>query len=149
MGSALAGIVSDRVALWTRNETKHLNRLYSCHTNPNKAREVADNLIQDWEMARKLVEAHGGRFIGILQPVAHFSDTKKHHIQLPDIQRKQYEAVYPLIKERMAGRPGLYDFTGVLDHPEYIYIDFCHVSPNGNRYVARRLIEVLESKSGS
>ena len=43
----------------------------------------------------------------------------------------------------MAGRPGLYDFTGVLDHPEYIYIDFCHLSPNGNRYVAQKLVEVL------
>ncbi len=98
-------------------------------------------------MARKLVEAHGGRFIGILQPVAHFSDTRKDHIHLPEIQRKQYEAVYPLVRKKMAEQPGLYDFTGVLDHNEYIYIDFCHLSPNGNRHVAQKLVEVLAAKS--
>jgi hypothetical protein len=107
---------------------------------------VADALIQDWEMARKLTEAHGGRFIGILQPVAHFSATRKDHIRLADIQRKQFEAVYPLIRARMAGRPGLHDLTGVLDRDEHIYIDFCHVSPNGNRYVAQRIVELLESR---
>jgi hypothetical protein len=146
---ALAGVVAGRISLWTRNEAKHLDRLYNCRTDPSKAQKIADSLIQDWEMARKLVEAHGGRFIGVLQPVAHFSDTRKDHIRLPDIQRKQYEAVYPLVKEKMAGRPGFLDFTGVLDRPEYIYIDFCHLSPNGNRYVAQRLVEVLESRSGS
>jgi hypothetical protein len=145
---ALAGVISGRIALWTRNEAKHLDRLYSCHTDPAKARAVADRLIQDWEMARKLIEVHGGRFIGILQPVAHFSATRKDHIRLPDIQRKQYEAVYPLIRAKMAERRGLHDFTGVLDSDEYIYIDFCHLSPNGNRYVAQRLVEVLGGKSG-
>jgi hypothetical protein len=143
---ALAGVVSGRISLWTRNEAQHLSSLYNCHTDPAKAQQVADRLIQDWEMARKLVEAHGGRFIGVLQPVAHFSDTKTDHIRLAEIDRRQYEAVYPLIKEKMAGQRGFYDFTGVLDHPEYIYIDFCHVSPNGNRYVARKLAEVLEKR---
>jgi hypothetical protein len=145
---ALAHVVSGRIALWTRNETKHLDSLFNCHTDAGKAQQVADSLIQDWEMARKLVEAHGGRFIGILQPVAHFSETRKDHIRLPDIQRKQYEAVYPLIRAKMAERPGLHDFTGVLDRDEYIYIDFCHLSPNGNRHVAQKLVEVLEGKSG-
>jgi hypothetical protein len=146
---ALAGVVSGRVALWTRNGTKHLNRLYDCHTDAAKAQRIADNLIQDWDMARKLVEAHGGKFIAILQPVAYYSDTKLDYVRLSDTQRRQYEAVYPLIRKAMAGRTGLYDFTGVLDHPEYIYIDFCHVSPNGNRYIAQKLIEVLGSKPGS
>jgi hypothetical protein len=94
-------------------------------------------------MARKLVEAHGGRFIGILQPVAYYSDTKLNHIRLTDNQKRQYQAVYPAIRQKMAGRQNLYDFTGVLDHPEYLYIDFCHLSPDGNRHVARKLVEVL------
>lgn len=141
---ALAGVVAGRISLWTRNEAQHLDRLYNCHADPSKAQDIADSLLQDWEMARKLVEAHGSRFIGVLQPVAYYSDTKKDRLHLPDIQRKQYEAVYPLIRQKLSGRPGLYDFTDVLDHPEYIYIDFCHISPNGNRYIAQKLVEVLE-----
>jgi hypothetical protein len=147
--AAVAGVVSGRIALWTRNEARHLRRLFDCSADPDKARAVADRLLQDWEMARKLTEAHGGKFIGILQPIAHFSATRKDHIRLAAIQRQQYEAVYPLIRARMAGRPGLYDLTTVLDRDEYIYIDFCHVSPNGNRLIAQKIVDLLESGGGA
>jgi lysophospholipase L1-like esterase len=140
--AAAAGL-SDAVGLRSRDGT------FDCHTNARKAQQIADNLIQDWDVARRLVESYGGRFIGVLQPVSYYSKTKTDHIRLPDLQRKQYEAVYPLIKQKVTGRPGLHDFTDVLDHPEYFYIDFSHLSPNGNRYVARKLMEVLEGKSGS
>lgn len=139
---AAAGTLSDALGLRRRDTT------FNCHTDARKAQQVADNLIQDWDVARRLVESYGGRFIGILQPVAYYSNTKFDHIRLGDIQKAQYEAVYPLIRQKMAGRAGLYDFTGVLDHPEHIYIDFCHVSPNGNRYIAQKLVEALEGKSG-
>jgi hypothetical protein len=142
----VARVVSERIAVWTGSRGARTGGQFACHTDADRARRVADALIQDWEMARKLTEAHGGRFIGILQPVAHFSATRKDHIRLADIQRKQFEAVYPLIRARMAGRPGLHDLTGVLDRDEHIYIDFCHVSPNGNRYVAQRIVELLESR---
>lgn len=135
----LAGVVSNRLSVWSRSG----DRRFACHTEATRARQIADYLIQDWEVARRLVESYNGRFIGILQPVSYYSNTKLDRIRQTDIQRKQFQAVYPLIKQRMAGRPGLYDFTGVLDRQEYIYIDFCHLSPNGNRYVAEELVEVL------
>jgi hypothetical protein len=135
----LATLASNRLSLWFRNESRH----FACHTDALRAQQIADLLLQDWDVARRLTESYGGKFIGILQPVAYYSDTKLDRIRLSDIQKKQFQAVYPLIRQKMAGRPGLYDFTGVLDHPEYIYIDFCHVSPNGNRYVAQKLAEVL------
>jgi hypothetical protein len=141
----LAGLISNKLSLWGRSGNRH----FACHTDPLRAQQIADYLLQDWDVARRLVESYGGKFIGVLQPVAHYSKTRQDHIRLNADQKKQFEAVYPLIRQKMAGRTGLYDFTGVLDHPEYIYIDFCHVSPNGNRYIARRLVEVLEGKSGS
>jgi hypothetical protein len=122
---------------------------FDCHEQPQKAKQIADNLLQDWDVARRLVESYGGKFIGILQPVAYFSETRKHLISLNDAQRQQYEAIYPLIRAAMAGRRGLYDLTGVLDRDEYIYIDFCHVSPNGNRHIAQKLVEVLAGQAGS
>jgi hypothetical protein len=137
---AAAGALSDALGLRRQDTT------FNCHTDARKAQQIADNLIQDWEVARRLVESYGGRFIGILQPVAYYSDTKLDHVRLGDIQKAQYLAVYPLIKQKMAERLRLHDFTGVLDQPEYIFIDFCHVSPNGNRYIAQKLVEALESK---
>lgn len=117
--------------------------LHVCHDNQQKAQQIAENLLQDWDVARRLVESYGSRFIGILQPVAYYSDSRLDHIRLSDIEKKQFQAVYPLIKQKMAGRPGLYDFTGVLDHPEYVFIDSMHISPNGNRHIAQKLVEVL------
>jgi lysophospholipase L1-like esterase len=138
---AAAVALSDAVGL------RRMDSAFYCSTDAHKAQQIADNLVQDWDVARRLVESYGGRFIGILQPVAYYSETKTDHIPLRDLQKRQYLAVYPLIKQRMAGRTGLYDFTRVLDHPEYLYIDASHLSPSGNRYVARKLVEVLRSKS--
>jgi hypothetical protein len=116
---------------------------FNCHADPDKAQQIANYVLEDWELARKLVEAYNGKFIGILQPVSYFSETKLERIRQRDTERKQFQAVYPLIKQKMAERPWLYDFTQVLDKQEYIYIDFCHLSPNGNSYVAQKLVQTL------
>jgi lysophospholipase L1-like esterase len=126
-----------------RRATARSEVLYDCHRSQEKAQQIADNLLQDWDVARRLIESYGGKFIAILQPVAFYGTSKLDSIRLSDTMRKQFQAVYPLIKPKMAGRPGLYDLTAVLDHDEYFYVDFCHLSPNGNRYVAQKLVEVL------
>ena len=127
-----------------KRQPKDKSKFYDCHSDPTKAQKIADNLIEDWTVARKLVKSYNGKFVGILQPVSYFSNTKTDQIKVNNIERKQFEAVYPLIKQKMTNRRGLYDFTDVLDRPEYIYIDFCHLSPNGNRYVAQKMVEVLD-----
>jgi hypothetical protein len=138
---ALAGVISSRIALLTRG--KRGEGQFACHTDGTRSQQIADNLIQDWDVARRLVESYGGKFIGILQPVSYLSDTKLEHLQLSDVEKRQFQAVYPLIQKKMQGHAGLFDFTGVLDRKEYLYVDFCHLSPNGNRYVAQRLVDVL------
>jgi hypothetical protein len=122
---------------------------YDCHTDPRKAQKVADNLIQDWAIARQLVESYGGKFTGVLQPVAFFSDTKLDHIGVKKgkgILYKQFQVVYPLIKKEIEKQSDFYDFIDALDHPEYMYIDFCHLSPNGNRYIAEGLVQILRNE---
>jgi hypothetical protein len=131
------------LAVEVRRAFARATPLYDCDQRPDKAQQIAEYFLQDWDVARRLIESYGGKFIGILQPVAFYSATRLDRLRLSDAMRKQFQAVYPLIRSKMAGRPGLYDLTGVLDHDEYIYIDFCHLSPNGNRYVAQRLVEVL------
>lgn len=138
---ALAGVVSSRLSLLTRG--RHGQGHFACHSDAARAQRIADNLIQDWDVARRLVESYGGKFIGILQPVAYYSVTKLDHIRLNDIQRKQFQSVYPLIRQKIRGQRNLYDFTGALDHQQYLYIDFCHLSPNANRLIASKLVELL------
>lgn len=111
---------------------------FDCHTNPAKARAIADNLIQDWQFAKHLVEMHGGKFLAVLQPVSFLSRTRLDYLRLPAGFERQYQAVYPLLRERLRGA-GAHDLTGALDLDEPLYTDFCHLAPRGNRIIAERL----------
>lgn len=119
---------------------------YDCDTDPAKAEAIAANLIKDWQFAKEIVEAHGGRFYGFLQPVAWFSHTNLTGVPLSPELGKQFEAVYPLIKQKLATDPAFNDLAAVLDGEENFYFDFCHIKPDGNARVARRIAEVVEPK---
>jgi len=121
---------------------------FNCHANASKAERIADNALRDWHMARRLVESYGAQFIGILQPVIYFSRTRRDHLEdVPVLMSTQFQTVYPLIKQRMAEAGAFYDLTSALDTDEYAYIDFAHLSPNGNRLIAARIAEIARSKA--
>ena len=120
--------------------------IYDCHESPKKSAAIAEGLIRDWTIAQQLVEAYGGQFIAALQPVAYFSSTRKGHIYLSKELEAQYDAVYPLIKQRLMRHKHFYDLTDALDVDEFVYIDFCHVSPNGNRRIASRLAAIAKNR---
>jgi lysophospholipase L1-like esterase len=115
---------------------------HDCHRNPAKAEAIADLLLRDWEFAKHLVEWHGGKFVGILQPVAYLSRTRLDQASMWQSWGKQYRAVYPLIQEKLKAAGTYHDFTSVLDIDEYLYLDFCHLAPKGNRIVAQKIAEV-------
>jgi hypothetical protein len=115
---------------------------YDCQSNPKKAEAIAENLLRDWQFARQLVEANGGRFIAALQPVAFFSKTRLQHLNLSPELESQFRAVYPLIVRKLTSTAPFYDLTGAIDVDEYAYIDFSHLSSNGNQYIARRLAKL-------
>lgn len=119
---------------------------FNCHRNPEKAARIADNVLRDWQMAKRIVESYGIKFIGILQPVVYFSRTRKDHLgDVFPLMQAQFLSVYPLIRQRMREDGTFYDLTSILDSDEYFYVDFCHLSPNGNRRVAARIAEIANS----
>jgi hypothetical protein len=112
---------------------------YDCASDPRKAMLIADALVGDWEIAKHVAETYGSRFFAFLQPVAFLSNTRLSHLSLDADFAKQYAAVYPLIRLKMKERGIGIDMSAVLDRDEYFYIDFCHVSPNGNRVIAEAI----------
>ncbi len=138
---AVAGNLNRELDRTTRGED------YDCHRNPQKAQAIADNMIKDWEFARKLVEWHGGKFIGLLQPVVHFSRSPIDHLENPALierLRPGYETVYPMLRERVARLGGnFHDLVSVVDGSEAVYTDFCHLTPAGNARVAERIAEII------
>lgn len=118
---------------------------FNCHTDPAKAQKIADNLIEDWAVAKKLVEAYNGKFFGMLQPVSFFSNTNDRVVS--NAYKEQFEAVYPLVKQKMASMGDLYDLTDALDRNEYIYTDFAHLAPNGNKYIAEEMAKIITNSA--
>lgn len=124
---------------------------WNCHINEERAKYIAKSLVNDWVSASSIAKQNGDRFIAILQPVAFISKTKLDHLESIgkgleriSIKGQQYKAVYPFIRE-YAENAGIefYDMSTAFDLDEHIYIDFCHVSPNGNEIIAKNIINLL------
>ena len=128
--------------------TKNNITEYNCDTEIKRAEEIALRLVKVWEVAAALAERNGDNFVAILQPVAYAGNPSLNH--LPNIDpdggrvRKQYEAVYPLIKKYAANSHiNFIDLTTAYDSCLYCYIDFCHVSHNANKIFVDKFIESL------
>jgi hypothetical protein len=124
-------------------------KFYDCASDSKKADLVAEALVQDWLAAKQVAELNGGRFTAFLQPVAYFSKSRLSELKLDKDLGEQYKAVYPLIRAKMRQRGIGVDLTTVLDHDEYYFIDFCHVSPNGNEVIARAISDALSARPQS
>ena len=130
--------------------------LFDCSRDPAKSAFIARMLAADWDMARFIADRMGARFIGALQPVAYFSDTPLDYIDLTKHGRlaSEFRAVYPLIRRALEGVSGwdkleYIDMTHALDTPEKVYIDWVHLSPNGNAMIADRLSDHIRSLSAT
>lgn len=121
---------------------------YNCDREPEKAEQIARTLLYDWQIMKNIVEGYGGEFIAILQPHAFVSKTPLDHLKLDPALGEQYAAVYPKVLELLDSefpdlRPNFVDLTHALDTDEYVYIDWCHLSPNGNEMVAGFMLEEI------
>lgn len=125
-------------------------KIYDCDTDPQKADLVAGALVRDWAIAKYVAESNGARFFAFLQPVAFLSKTRLSQFQPDELSGKygaglgkQYETLYPLIRAKMRERGIGIDLSGILDLDDYYYIDFCHVSPNGNQVIAEAMRKAM------
>lgn len=123
------------------------NSLYDCAGNPIKAEAIAEMMMKNWEMAHEIVTRRNGQFIAILQPAAFIGVPKTDHLQLDDELRRNFQEIYKLLKAKIAARnyPWIVDLSNKFDGNAYIFIDFCHVSPNGNEIIAEEISNVVSN----
>jgi hypothetical protein len=127
-----------------REETKSL---YNCLGDSGKAEEIAEIMMKNWEMANEIVTGRGGKFIAILQPAAYVGKPKTDHLKLDQELGKNFVEVYKHIKQKIAERKHdwIFDLSDKFDGGQYIYIDFCHVSSNGNQIMATELSKLVRA----
>jgi hypothetical protein len=89
--------------------------------------------------------------MAFLQPTAFTGHPKLDHLprvdHSPEGIRGNFEAVYPRMKAAMKNEKAdwAYDLSRVFDGSEgYAFIDFCHLSKNGNEVVAHHIGDVFE-----
>jgi hypothetical protein len=118
---------------------------YDCVSNPAKAEEIADIMMKNWEMAHEMVTSRGGRFVAILQPAAFVGHPQISHLKLDSDLGENFNAIYSRIKQKIDEKkhPWIYDLTSSFDNDDYIFIDFCHVSPNGNEIIASKITNII------
>jgi hypothetical protein len=123
------------------------NSPYNCLSEPGKAEQIADIMMKNWEFAHQIVTTRGGKFIAILQPAAFVGNAQTDHLKLDTALGKNFVEVYKHINQKIAERKHdwIFDLSNAFDGTEYIYIDFCHVSQNGNAIIAKELTQIISA----
>lgn len=116
---------------------------FDCHIDTNKANLIASRIVKIWENASLLASKNGDVFVAILQPVAFIGKPNLTYLPKNKINaayKKQFLAVYPLIKKYAENSNiDFLDLTDAYNNCQFCYVDFCHVSHQGNKIIANRL----------
>lgn len=114
-----------------------------------RAEQAARELLESWLAMQRLAEDYDAEFLAVLQPNAATGSPKLDYLNLREYRLEAYRALYPEVRRLLETsdysilKKNILPLTEVFDRDEAIYIDFCHVSPNGNRLVAERIYHVM------
>jgi hypothetical protein len=129
-------------------------QLYPSSSRRNK--EAAIELLESWLGMKRLCDEVDAEFICILQPNAFVGAPNIDNLLASEMTNwhggrqngyKYYREVIELLQspKYKALTPCFIDMTNVFDGVENVYVDFCHVSPNGNELI----VEYLLRKDGT
>ena len=117
---------------------------------PQKHREAAVELLESWLATKMLADAYGADFVPVLQPHIYVGKASTDHLpravaEASGAALRYYPYVFRLLEESRYRilKDTFLDLTDAFDGEENIYIDCCHVSPNGNAIIARRIHDHL------
>lgn len=122
------------------------NSPYDCLRNPAKAEAIAEGVLKNWELAHEIVTQRNGAFYAVLQPAAFVGEPRIDHLELDRELGRNFQEIYRLIQQKINERnhPWIIDLSRAFDGSNYVFIDFCHVSPNGNEIIAREISRFIQ-----
>jgi hypothetical protein len=123
-------------------------------TSEHRIKDVASSLLNTWLLMHDLCKRNNSIFIPVLQPNSAVGNPKTDYLTLPYYEKllnssykKLYAKIIHLIdtdKKYAELKSNFLDLSQVLDKDEPIYIDWCHLSPNGNIMVAKAIYQHFE-----
>jgi hypothetical protein len=110
-----------------------------------RVEQTAKALLEGWLSTKDLAEKNGAYFIAVLQPNPASGKPYVKYLKINKNRLKRcklvYQAALKLLKtpkyQTLANN--VIVLTAAFDLEEYIYIDYCHVSPNGNKIIAEKI----------
>ena len=118
-------------------------------------RAAAIELLESWLQMDQLCNQMGAEFYCVLQPnpfvgkpdTTNFYKTLNHHRYYQN-GYEYYNDVFQLLDSNryISLKKNFIDLTQSLNEKQHVYIDFCHLSPNGNKVIADLLLEKIARK---
>src|SRR5690606_8171749 len=89
---------------------------YDCLSNPDKAEEIAEMFMMNWELAHNVVTQRGGKFMAFLQPAALVGNPRTDHLELDPNLKANFADVYQRIQNKIRERnhSWIYDLSNTL-----------------------------------
>ena len=109
--------------------------------------KVAENLFENWKIAKNLVELNGGKFFAFLEPHMSFTNTKidpKINFSKDSLYTLENIEIYSHLISLTKNENYIYDFKSVYNGMnDYVFIDESHVSPEANKFMAKKIFEII------
>ena len=122
---------------------QNTTHIYDCDTNISKAENIAKIFVNNWMSIKLIAEENNIKFIPVLQPTIFTSTSNKDYLssETKSFRKEQYEILYELIKKELNKRNFEYlNLEHSLNKEENYFIDFSHLSPDGNMKIAREIV---------
>jgi len=117
-----------------------------------KSDEVAAALLDSWLNSKRLAESNSAKFFCVLQPNAVIRSPNIKHLKINPERTRVYTHLYSSILKLINSaayyslKDNFIDLRLALDGEEQYYIDFCHLSPNGNYVITDKLFTEIENR---
>ena len=121
-------------------------------TSERRTELVARALLDAWMASKSLAEENGALFFCVLQPVSVVGSPNLEYLKINPERIKMYNQLYSKVL-KLINTPdynvlsdNFIDLRNVLDGQDKYFIDFCHLSPNGNKVIANNLFLEINNR---
>ena len=120
---------------------------YNINRSENIIKDAADNSIQNWVLSKNLSERNNIKPYFILQPNLHTSIYNDKYIPLNKDRDSVYKKYYYYLKEGLKKQNfEFYDLIDIFENENDIYIDYCHLTPKGNKIISKKIFEIINKQ---
>lgn len=107
-------------------------------------KEAVDNTIQNWILSKNISDANGIKSFFILQPNLHISSYNDKYISLNKDRDSTYKKYYHYLKEGLKKLNfEFFDLSNVFKNENNVYIDYCHLTPKGNKIISKKIQKII------